>query len=139
TKCKLGQEIDTVDATTCLANAATSCGLIDDKVEAKIATFKTTIGNNAKCILAANASSNLNDLKQFTGGLGFANSGAGCDAPTDLAGLADCLFGVPDGSQGASCSAQRKTMIRDPRAVDSLSNPAITGMDPTTDFPCLSY
>jgi hypothetical protein len=139
TNCKLASEIDSVDATACLANAATPCGVSDDKVEAKIAAFKTTIVTNAECILAANASSNLNDLKQFAGGLGFANSGAGCEAATDLGVLADCLLGVANGSQGASCSAQSKTMIRDPRAFDSLNNPAITGMDPATDFPCLTY
>lgn len=137
TKCKLGFEIDAVDDTTCLANAATGCGLIDDKIDAKIATFKTKIETNAKCILAANASADLNDLKQFTGGLGFANSAAGCSAANDLGALADCLLGVADGSQGASCSAQDETTTRDPRAVDSLSNPPITGMSPAVDFPCL--
>jgi len=134
-RCKLANEIDAVDPTSCLASATSSCSTIPAAIDTKLAAFKDPVKITAiprKCGLVPFA-----DLQPFVGGLGFSNVAAGCSGTADLNALMDCILGTPttaSSTQGTKCSVEHKVFIRDPRANDSLTS---GGLNPGTQFPCV--
>jgi hypothetical protein len=120
-QCKLRQEIDAVDPTACLASAAKSCSSIPAKVSDQQAKRVASIVK--KCGLIP-----LAEIEAFVGGLGFFNVSAGCGAAS-VTQLATCV--VAD----ARCQLEQAVFRLDPRAQDSLSDPAIALAG---SFPCVA-
>jgi len=130
-RCKLGSEIDMDDPTACLAAAGEKCSVLPTTIGDALAKAKTKITDKCTGIPIA-------DFQSFVGGLGFSNLGAGCNTAMTVNDLIDCVIGVtgPTGTFGAKCAVEREAFIRDPRAVDSLSDVSIN-LDPANNFPCL--
>ncbi|HZR82532.1 MAG TPA: hypothetical protein VFD92_15665 [Candidatus Binatia bacterium] len=120
-ECKLAQEIDAADPTACLASAANSCSTLPTKVADQQTTRASKIVG--KCGLIP-----LADLEEFVAGLGFFNVVSACGAGT-VAQLVDCV--VAD----SRCALERSVFRLDPRAQDSLSDPAI---NIAGSFPCVA-
>ena len=118
--CKLASEIDASDATACLGSATQACSGLPALVTSKVAAAKAKI--LAKCGLIP-----IGDLKQFVGGLGFANVSAGCSGASDVTSLTDCVL------NGVECAVETEVFIRDPRARDSLTTAMIA-----SSFPCVA-
>lgn len=129
-ECKLAQEIDTVDPTACLASASLACATVPTKVgDQKISRRDKIV---LKCGLIP-----FNDLLPFVGGLGFFNLANDCSA-TDASDLAECILDAglcPGSSDGALGSLERAIFRLDPRAQNSLQDPAI---NLAASFPCVA-
>ena len=121
--CKLGQEIDAVDATACLASATSRCADPDTGASAKVTKALNSGKGKAltACVLIP-----LADVNAFLAGLGFFNVTAGCGAAS-VSDLIDCVFA------DAMCSTEHAIFIADPRAQDSLTALGIAGQ-----FPCVA-
>jgi hypothetical protein len=129
-ECKLAQEIDATDPTACLASAAAACATVPQKVadQQTIRAGKIAL----KCGLFP-----LADLEPFVAGLGFFNLVSDCGA-ADATDLAMCVLDAglcPASSDGARGSLERAIFRLDPRAQDSLSDPAI---NLAASFPCVA-
>jgi hypothetical protein len=127
-KCKLAAEIDAVDPTDCLANAATACGKVGPVLTNAIAKRRSNVLKACGLIPIA-------ELEQFIAGLGFLEVSASCGslgpplspiAVTDAASLVDCTLATTE------CAVEREVFLRDPRAVDSL-----TEVGQAATFPCV--
>jgi hypothetical protein len=115
--CKLADEIDAVDPTSCLAAATTACSTVDTVLDARRTAFKTSVDNVCAFIPLA-------DLLPFVGSTGYVNVATDCGAATTTA-LTDCLL------DDARCSAEGEVFRADPRAVDSLTSAGVAA-----SFPC---
>jgi hypothetical protein len=120
-ECRLAQEIDATDPAACLARAARACAPVPDKVDAQQSSRVDKIVR--KCGLIP-----LAELEPFVGGLGFLNVVSDCGAATATQ-LASCV--VAD----SRCGFERAVFRLDPRAQDSLADPAI---DIAASFPCVA-
>lgn len=129
-ECKLAQEIDSVDPTACLASAAAACATVPQKVADQKASRAAKMV--VKCGLVP-----LGELEPFVAGLGFFNVVAACGA-ADASDLADCVLDAglcPASADGALGSLERAIFRVDPRAQNSLSDPAISL---AASFPCVA-
>ncbi|MEW6268428.1 MAG: hypothetical protein AB1689_03920 [Thermodesulfobacteriota bacterium] len=118
-ECKLADEIDAVDPTTCLARAATLCGATPTKVADALASKAAKVVQRCGLIPLA-------ELEQYVEGLGFFNVSAGCSAGS-VTDLVNCVFA------DARCSTERELFLIDPRAQDSLTTAGIAA-----SFPCVA-
>lgn len=129
-QCKLAQEIDSTDPMACLSSAGLACATVPTKVNDQKASRAGKIV--LKCGLIPFA-----DLKPFVEGLGFFNLANDCSA-LDASDLADCILDAglcPGSSDGARGSLERAIFRLDPRAQNSLMDPAI---DLAASFPCVA-
>jgi hypothetical protein len=110
-QCKLAAEIDAADPTACLAAASSNCSGVPAKVADQ--QSKRVANIVKKCGLIP-----LGELEAFVAGLGFFNVVSACGSAT-ASQLAACV--VAD----ARCNLERAIFRLDPRAQDSLSDPAI--------------
>jgi hypothetical protein len=126
-RCKLADEIDSVDPTACLAGAATFCANVPTVVGNNRAARRATALNKCGAIPLA-------DLEQAIAGLGFVNVSSACASlpppltpivVSDVPDLVDCLLDT------TQCAAEREVFLRDPRAQDSLTAGGIAA-----SFPC---
>ena len=113
--CKLAQEIDGEDPTSCLAAATSYCA----KASAKVPQYKSLY--LGKTLVLCNVT--VADLEPYVSGLGFFGPNTTC-AATSVPDLIACLF------DGAQCSAERTLFTLDPRAQDSLSTVGLAGAHP---------
>lgn len=118
-ECKLANEIDAVDATSCLAKATSGCAAVDPKLDEQAAKREAKVV--AKCGLVP-----LAEIEQFTEGLGFFNVANSCGAAS-VSDLVDCVF------TNARCSTERQLFKLDPRAQDSLTTAGVAA-----SFPCVA-
>ena len=116
--CKLANEIDAVDPTSCLAAASTSCSGLPTQVADSQTTRRDKV--ILKCGLIP-----FMELEQYVAGLGFFNVASACSA-SDATALVNCIFN--DGR----CATEHQVFIIDPRAQDSLTTAGIAG-----SFPCV--
>lgn len=117
-ECKLAQEIDGIDPTTCLARAAKPCGAAPTKVaDAQASKIGRVV---QRCGLIP-----LAEIEQYVEGLGFFNVADGCAAGS-VTELVSCVFA------DARCSTERQLFRIDPRAQDSLATAGVAG-----SFPCV--
>lgn len=116
--CKLADEIDMVNPTSCLAAAAPTCTAVDATLDAKRTAFKTAVDNVCSTIPLA-------DLEPFLGSVGYINVAADCAAGTTTA-LTDCLL------DSARCNGEGEVFRGDPRAADALTTAGVAA-----NFPCV--
>lgn len=117
-KCKLASEIDAVDPTDCLENATVVCGKVGPAVTAAIAKRRANMLDKCSFIPIA-------ELDQFIAGLGFLNVSASCGA-LDATDLVDCILAT------TQCAVEREVFLRDPRALDSLTEVGVAAAFPCT-------
>jgi hypothetical protein len=119
-KCKLADEIDGVDPTSCLAQTDRACLGLPALLAEKLGKAKTKVKD--KC-----SGLPLYALESFLGGLGFANVDAACSGSIDADALVDCVI------DNAACAVEKEVFIRDPRAQESLTTKGIAA-----SFPCVA-
>lgn len=117
-ECKLADEIDAVDPTTCLARAAKLCSVAPAKVD-------DTQANKVGRVVQRCGLIPLAEIEQYVEGLGFFNVSASC-AAASVTDLVNCVFA------DARCSTERQLFLIDPRAQDSLTTAGVAG-----SFPCV--
>jgi hypothetical protein len=128
--CKHAQEIDSVDPTSCLADANTYC----DTLPALAATRRA---DTVDAIMVPCGLLSLANMQQYLGGLGFGDvvtnqcpslpTPPGAITPITVDDLVECLLRITE------CAAQREVQMRDPRANDSL-----TEVGQAASFPCVA-
>jgi len=116
--CKLANEIDAVDPTSCLAAASTACSGIPTDVSSSQTTRRDKV--ILKCGLIP-----FMELEQYVAGLGFFNVASACSA-ANVNALMDCIF------TDSRCATEHQVFVIDPRAQDSLTTAGIAA-----SFPCV--
>ena len=117
--CKLANEIDGADLTSCVTAATPTCTAVDAAIIANRATRKMAIDKVCSLIPLA-------DVEPFLGSLGFVNVAAVPCSAVSVVSLTDCLL------DQTRCTAEKEVFRRDPRALDALTAASVN-----MSFPCV--